>query len=126
MLEDFTHDYILQLCEGVQGRVKVKKKRIDSRYCEECNVERIMYSHLGFYICPSCGVGGDNIFVVGYGESTLMHKKGYLFIREMNIFNRKLGSFYVENLLTLIRIGLELRPSNFLTFTFYLLAVRKI
>ena len=54
---------------------------------------------LGFYVCQSCGVCGDNIFVVGYNESTLMHKKGNVFIREMNIFDQKLESSYVENLL---------------------------
>ena len=44
MLEDFTYDFLLQVCEGVQDKVKVyKKKKIDSRYCEECYVERIMY-----------------------------------------------------------------------------------
>ena len=58
MLEDFIYDFLSQVCEGVQGKGKVKvykKKKIDPRYCEECNVERIMYP-LGFYVCPSCGV----------------------------------------------------------------------
>ena len=87
MLEAFTYDYIcIQVCEGVQGKVKVYKK-IDYRCCEECNVERITYPHSGFYVCPNCGVCSDGIFVVGYGESTLIHKKGNAFIREMNIFD---------------------------------------
>ena len=30
---------------------------------------------LGFYVCPSCGVCGDNIFSLGYGESEFIHKK---------------------------------------------------
>ena len=52
MLEDFTYDFLLQICEGVQDKVKVyKKEKIDSRYCEKCNVE-IMYPS-GFYVCPS-------------------------------------------------------------------------
>ena len=52
MLEDFTYDFLLQVCEGVQGKVKVyKEKKIDSRYCEECNVEMMTYP-LGFYVMP--------------------------------------------------------------------------
>ena len=74
MLEDFTYDFLLQVCEEVQGKAKVKEKKIDHQHCEECNVERITYP-LGFYVCPSCGVCGDDIFVVGYGESTAIHKK---------------------------------------------------
>ena len=47
MLENFTYDCLLQVCEKVQGKVKVcKKKKIDSRYCEESNVEMIMHPHL--------------------------------------------------------------------------------
>ena len=37
-------------------------------------MERIKYP-LGFYVCPSCGVCGDNIFVIGYDELTLMQEK---------------------------------------------------
>ena len=86
MLEDFTYDFLLQ----VQGKTKVNLKKIDYHQCEECN---------GFYLCPSCGVCGNDIFVIGYDESTVMHKKGNVFIREMNIFSRKLDRSYVENLL---------------------------
>ena len=76
MLEDFTYDSLLQICEAVQGKERVyKKKKIDYQDCEECNVERIMYPNLGFYVCPNCGVCGDDIFVVGYGESALIRKK---------------------------------------------------
>ena len=28
------------------------------------------------YVCPSCGVCGDDIFIVGCDESTLIHKRG--------------------------------------------------
>ena len=74
MLDDLTYDFLVQVCEGIQGKVKAyKEKKINSRHCEECNVERMMYP-LGFYVCPSCGVCGDNIFVVGYGESAFIHK----------------------------------------------------
>ena len=52
---------------------------------------------LGFYVCPICGVCGDNKVVVGYDESKFIHKKGNVFIRDMNIFNRKLENSYVEN-----------------------------
>ena len=49
MLDDLTYDFLLQVCEGVQGKVKVyEKKKIDYRYCEECNVERMIYPHLDF------------------------------------------------------------------------------
>ena len=48
----------------VQGKVRVKEKRINYLYCEECNVEGMMYPHLGFYVCPSCGVCGDDIFAI--------------------------------------------------------------
>ena len=65
MLEDFTYDSLIQVCEGVQGKAEVKEKTIDYQHCEECNVGRMMYPHLGFYVCPSCGVCGDDIFVIG-------------------------------------------------------------
>ena len=99
MLEDFRYDFLLQVCERVQDKVKVyKKKKIDSRFCEECNVERIMYP-LGFYLYPSCGVCGDNIFVVGYGESALTYKKRKCIYKRDEYFQWKIGKFYVENLL---------------------------
>ena len=95
MLEDFTYVFLLQVCEGVQDKIKVyKKEKIDSGYCEECNVERIMYP-FGFYVWPSCGVCGDNIFVVGYDESEFIHKKRkciyYLLLDEY--FQSKIGKF---------------------------------
>ena len=92
MLEDFTYDSLLQLCEGVQSKVKFKEKKVDSRYCKECNVERIMYP-MGVYVCPSYGVCGDNIFVVGYGESTLIHKKRKCIYKRDEYFQSKIGKF---------------------------------
>ena len=64
MVEDFTYDFLSQVCEGVQGKVKVKEKKIKYQHGKECNVERMMYPHLGFCVCPSCGVCGDDIFVI--------------------------------------------------------------
>ena len=54
--------------------------------------------HLGFYVRPSCqcGICGDDICVIGYDESTVIHKRGNVFIKEMNIFSRKLESSYVS------------------------------
>ena len=76
MADNFTYDFPLQVCERVQGKqVKAKERKIDYQHCEKCNVERIMHPHLGFYICLSCGVCGDDICVIGYDESTVMHKK---------------------------------------------------
>ena len=98
MLDDLTYDFLLQVCEAVQGKAKLKETKFDYRHCEECNVERMMYP-LGFYVCPSCSVFGDDIFAIGHDESTVMYIKGNVFIKEMNIFNRKLESSYVENLL---------------------------
>ena len=44
---------LLQLCEGVQDKVaKVGEKKINSRYCEECNVERIMYPSANNIVSP--------------------------------------------------------------------------
>ena len=58
-----------------------------------------MYPHLGFYVCPSCGVCSDDM-ITGYNESTVVHaKRGNVFVKEMNISDRKLESSYVENLL---------------------------
>ena len=61
MLDNFTYDFPLQVCQGVEGKqVKAKEKKIYYQHCEKCNVERMMYPHLGLYTCPSCGVcGGD-------------------------------------------------------------------
>ena len=74
MVDDPSYDFLLQVCKGVQGKAKVyKEKKIDHRYCEECNVERMMYPNLGFNVCPTCGVCGDDIFVIGYDESTFIH-----------------------------------------------------
>ena len=50
--------------QRVRGKAKAKEKKIDYRQCEECNVERMMYPDLGFYVCPSCSVCGDDILVM--------------------------------------------------------------
>ena len=61
MVDDITYDF--QVCEGVQGKAKGKEKNIEYQHCEECNVERMMYSHLGFYVCPSCVLCGIDIII---------------------------------------------------------------
>ena len=71
-------------------QVKVKEKKIDHRHCEKCNVERMMYPHLGFYVCPSCGVCGDNMCVIGYNESTVMHKKRKCIYKRDEYFRSKI------------------------------------
>ena len=42
------------LAEGKQ--IKAEERKIDYQHCEECDVERIMYPHWGFYVCLSRGV----------------------------------------------------------------------
>ena len=93
MLEDFTYDFLLQVCKGVQGKAKVKEEKIDYQHCEECNVARMMYPHLGFYICPSCGVCSDDIFVIGYDKSTFIHKRGKCIYKRDEYFQSKIGKF---------------------------------
>ena len=99
MLEDFTYDFLLQVCERIKGKAKVEEKKTDYHHCEKCNVERIMYLHLGFYVCPSCRVCGDDIFVIGYDESTVMHKKRKCIYKRDEYSQSKIGSSYVENFL---------------------------
>ena len=91
MLEDFTYDSQLQVCEGVQGKAKVKEKKIDYQHCERCNV--MMYPHFGFYVCPSCGVCGDDTFVIGYDESSVMHKKRKCIYEKDEYFQQEIGKF---------------------------------
>ena len=55
-------------------------------------MERIIYP-LGSFLCPSCGVCGDNIFVVGCDESTLIHKKRKCIYRRDENFRSKIGKF---------------------------------
>ena len=66
MVDDFTYDFLLQVCqEVVEGKqVKAEEKKIDDQHCEECSVERIMYLDLGLYVCLSCGLCGDDICVI--------------------------------------------------------------
>ena len=54
---------------------------------------------LGFHICPSCGVCGNNIFVVGYDESTLIHKKRKCIYKRDEYFRSKIGKFSCRELL---------------------------
>ena len=64
MVDDFTYDFPLQICQEVEGKqVKAKEKKIDYQRCEKCNVERMMYPHLGFYVCLSCVVYAAMIYV---------------------------------------------------------------
>ena len=48
---------------------------------------------LGFYLCPSCGVCDDNIFVIGYDESTVMHKKRKCIYERDEYFRSNIGKF---------------------------------
>ena len=48
---------------------------------------------MGFYVCPSCGVCGDNIFVIGYDESTVMHKQRKYVYKRDEYFRSKIGKF---------------------------------
>ena len=74
------------------SRLRLRRKRsiMDT---EKCNVERIMYPHLGFYVCPSCGVCSDDIFVIGHNESTFMHKKRKCIYKRDKYFQLKIGEF---------------------------------
>ena len=67
-------------------------EKICYQHCEKCNVERIMYP-LGFYVCPSCGVCGDNIFVIGYNESMVIHKKRKCIYKRDEYFRSKILTF---------------------------------
>ena len=53
----------------------------------------MMYSHLGFYVCPSCGVCVDDIFVVGYNESTFILRKRKCIYKRDEYFQSKTGKF---------------------------------
>ena len=53
----------------------------------------MMYPHLGFYVCLSCGVFGDDIFVIEYDESTVMHKKRRSIYKRDEYFQSKIGKF---------------------------------
>ena len=59
----------------------------------------MMYPHLGFYVRPSCGVCGNHIFVVGYGESKIIHKKKKCIYRRDEYFRSKVGKFLCGELL---------------------------
>ena len=55
-----------------------------------------MYPHLGFYVCPSCGVCGNDICVIGYDESTVMHKKRKCIYKKDEYFQSKIGKFLCQ------------------------------
>ena len=99
MVDNLTYDFLLQVCEGSQGKVKAKVKKIDYRHCGECNVERMMHPHLGFYVCPSCGVCGYDIFVIGYNESTFIRKKRKCIYKRDEYSQSKIGKFLCRELL---------------------------
>ena len=94
MVDNFTYDFLLQVCEGVQDKqVKAKERKIYYQHCEKCNEERIMYPHLGFYVCLSCGVCSNDICVIGYEESTVIHKKRKCIYKRDEYFLSKIGKF---------------------------------
>ena len=52
MLDDFTYDFLLQVCEGVQDKqVKAKERKIIIK-TEKCNVERNYVSLFGILHMP--------------------------------------------------------------------------
>ena len=53
----------------------------------------MMYPQLEFYVCPSCGVCGDDIFIIGYKESTFIHKKMKCIHMRDEYFQSKIGKF---------------------------------
>ena len=70
----------------------------------------------GIYVCPSCGVCGDNIFVVGYDESTLIHKKRKCIYKRDEYFRSKIGKFLcrgpLKNLLRVMRLIISGRATQ--------------
>ena len=82
------------MCQGIQDKqIKAKERKTDYQHCEKCNVERIMYPHLGLHVCPSCGVCGNDICVIGYNESTVLHKKRKCIYKRNKYFQSKIGKF---------------------------------
>ena len=62
MVDDFPYDFLLQVCQEVEGeQVKAKERKINYQHREKCDVDRMMYPHMGFYVCPSCGVCSDGM-----------------------------------------------------------------
>ena len=94
MVNDFAYDFLLQVCQEVEDKqVKAKEKKIDYQDCEKCNVERMTYTHLGFYVCPSCGVCSDDMCAIGYNESTVMYKNRKCIYKRDKYFQSKIGKF---------------------------------
>ena len=87
-------DFLLQVCQEVEGKqVKTKEKKIDYQHCEKRNQESMMYPYLGFYVCWSSGVCSDDICVIGYNESTVMHKERKCIYERDEYFQSKIGKF---------------------------------
>ena len=98
MVDNFTYDFLLQVCEGVQGKqVKAKEKSIIN------TVKNVMWKELCILIWDftyaRAVAYAAMICLIGYGDQQSCTKRGNVFIKEMCIFNRKLESSYVENLL---------------------------
>ena len=96
---DFIYDSLLQICEGVQGKAEIKEKKMDYQHCKECDVERMMYPDLRFYVYPSCGVFGNDVFVIRYDESSVMHKKRKCIYKRDEYFQLEIGKFFCRELL---------------------------
>ena len=115
MVDNLTHGFLLQAYEGVQGKAKAREKKSHYGHCEKCDVEQMMYPHLGFYVCPSCGVCGYHIFIKGYNESTFIHKKRKCIYKTNEYFQLKIGKFLCREPLkipdSVIRL-LEAEPHN--------------
>ena len=121
MVDDFTSDFLSQVCQEVEGKqVKAKENKIDYQHCEKCNVERMMYPHLGFWydravVCAamiyvlkdtmnqqSCTKRG-NVFILNLFTPIcyvlfMIMDLPYIYKR-YKYFQLKIGKFYIENLL---------------------------
>ena len=89
MIDDFTYDFLLHVCQEIENKqVETKEKKIDFN-----TVRDVMCPHLGFYVCPSCGVCSDDICIIGYNESTVMGKKRKCIYKRDKYFQSKIGKF---------------------------------
>ena len=92
MVDNFVYEFLLQVCQEVEGKqVKAKEKKIDYQHYEKRNEERMMYPHSGFYARPSFGGNAAMIYVLKekMNQQSCI-KTGNVFTKEMNIFNRML------------------------------------
>ena len=100
MVDDFTYDFLLQVCQEEEGKqIKAKERKIHYQHCEKCNVEKMMYLHLGFMYALAVVYAAMIYVLYDTMNQQSCTKRGNVFIKEMNIFNQKLESSYVENLL---------------------------